>query len=165
MLKLRDLEIPIEREIKEDDEVLGSEWLTQESYCTEGRYKSVPVSNDYDIHSENISLLSQLVSNLRATNTPRNVTYNDFTYSINEETKSSLRDISDLSDGTAGYEYEAENGVTIINGQDSTSIRKLMFDGVQTAFRKFKIVTDMITELESMEDIEAFVLLEEWVKA
>lgn len=163
MLKLRDLDTQIEREITQDGELIGSEWLTKEAYCTEDNRKSVPVTGDYDIFSENINLLNQLTRNLRLRVSPRTVTYNGFNYSINEVTKTSLREISELGEDGLMYEYSTLNGVTEISVQDAVEIRKLMLNGTQLAFRKFKIVTDLIMSLETMDDVEGFNLSQEWV--
>lgn len=163
MRKLRELETPIERDIKEGDKVIGKEMLTQEFYCTEGKYKPVPVIENFDVYAENISILNQLTRNLRISNLPKTVEYNGFEYKIDEQTKSSLREISELSTDGELYEFALGKNNTNISGDDAINIRKLMLEVTQPIFRKFKILSDMILELKDMEDIEKFKLLESWV--
>lgn len=165
MLKLRQLEVTKERNIEIGDEVVGKNFLTQEVYCTEGKYPSVPVVADYDIFAENVSLLSQLVRRLRRRQLPVTIDYNGFTYKIDEKTKSSLREISELSSDDEVHAYSTVSGVTEISAQDSINIRSLMLDGTQAIFNKFKTVSDMISELKDMDDVEEFKLTEEWIKS
>lgn len=163
MRKIRDLEKNIEREIKEGDEVTGTETLTQELYCTEGRYKSIPVLANFNVYEENISLLNQQVVNLRIVHLPKIVEYEGFTYKIDEKTRTSLREISELSSKGEMYEYSSSYGNTNISGEDAINIRKLMLNTTQPIFRKFKVLSDMILDLKDMQDIESFKVLENWI--
>lgn len=164
MLKLRQLDVPVERKFKLDDGGELIEMLTQQLYTEDGRF-NVNVVSDYDLFSENINFINQMCEQLKKRSLPRFVEYSGNMYMINQENKSDLRDKIDIFEEGDTFVFKTGDKTVLLTVEDAKQIRRKMEIEPQVALKKFAYVSEKISMITNMEQVENFDLSLEWEKA